>query len=1387
MSTKEKSQMTKILSVFVFSAVLIAAFGVIYYYLELSISKNDVHNQIVSVGKFKTNEIESWRGERIDDAKAVIRNPIFIDAFENYLRKENTESNQKILTANVDGLKHYHQYEKMLLLDSNNLIRNLSKGDNNSVSQATLKTILTARDKNEITMSDFYIDENDKDVKIDIVAPIIFENKYIGCLLLIINANNHLYSMIQSWPYETETAENLLFKVENNEVVYLNELRFSKNTALKSRIQNNKDNKDILAIQSANGKFGLLEGVDYRRNDVIGYAAKIANTNWILITKIQSSEAFARANQKSFYTVLLLLFIAVTITGTFYWFWKDKQAQTNKILEQNVLQAHYTRSLIEASLDPLVTISPEGKITDVNEATIKITGVSRDKLIGTDFSNYFTEPQKAKAGYLKVFDEGYVIDYPLTLENENGNKTDVLYNASVYKDLSGKVIGVFAAARDVTEIQRNKRLESLQVWLKSGLADLNDAMRGNLGLNDFAGNVICEIAEYLDAKIGAFYIRSNSSEDAEYKLFGSFAYTKHNSISNVFKLGEGLVGQAALEKRQIILKDVPEDYIKVTSGLGDSKPRCIYLTPIIFQNTVTGILEIGMLEELSDIQSQYLLEASRLISLSMETVISREELDRELERSKRLAEELQKQQEELKASNEELEEQTQLLKLSEEKLKSQQEELRVSNEELETKNDSLELQKRDIENARNDLKIKAEELALASKYKSEFLANMSHELRTPLNSLLILSKMLTDNKEGNLNKEQIESAKIIYNSGNDLLHLINEILDLSKIEAGRMDIHSETVQLTELAEHVRNSFKHIADEKGIAFEVNTDRDLPEFVTSDMKRIEQILKNLISNAIKFTKEGSVKINFKKTTSDVRFRREGLNETNSICISVTDTGIGISPDKQKIIFEAFQQEEGGTSREFGGTGLGLSISKELAFLLGGEIQLESSKGAGSTFSLYLPVKMEKVYSKKGNATMLRNEKEWAKENVRNIDRNVVINDDRNEISENEKTILIIEDNLTFANLLLKECKMKGFNGIIALSGEEGLKLAEQYKPAAILLDILLPGIDGLQVLDSLKENPKLRHIPVHIMSVEDATLDAMKKGAIGFLSKPPKKEELDKALNTLIQYTNNNLKNLLIAEDDDNLRNSIVKLIGNGDVKTTAVKSGKEVIAELEKNNYDCMIMDLGLSDITGFELLKILEKRDIKIPPTIVYTGRELTRDEETLLRNYADSIIIKGVRSEERLLDEASLFLHRIVEKLPSKKRKMIVDLYETDAMFKDKKLLIVDDDMRNMFALSKVLSQKGFQLLKADTGIKALELLKTNSHVDLILMDIMMPEMDGYETIKRIRAQEKFFNTPIIALTAKAMKKDYEKCIAVGASDYLPKPVDIDRLFSMLRVWLYR
>ena len=1060
--------------------------------------------------------------------------------------------------------------------------------------------------------------------------------------------------------------------------------------------------------------------------------------------------------------------------------------------KESLQSSQYARSLLEASVDPLVTISTEGKITDVNEATISVTGVSREKLINTDFSDYFTEPIKAREGYLQVFDKGFVKDYSLTIQHRSGRTTNVSYNASVYKDIEGNVTGVFAAARDITEVKKAQDITNLQNWLKTGYGRLSDVMAGNTDISSFATGVITEVCKYLDAKIGALYILDRKGDRSEYRLTGSYAYTKRKNLSEVFKSGEGMIGQAAVEKQQILIRNVPDDYIRITSGLGEAIPKFICITPVIQDNEVTAVLEIGVLNELTNEQLEYLTEGTLSIGINLASIKSREALQSELERSKELAEELQRQQEELKASNEELEEQTQLLQQSEGRLQTQQEELRVANEELEEKNNSLQIQKKELTKTKGELEDQADELAIASKYKSEFLANMSHELRTPLNSLLILSKILSDNKKGNLTEDQVESAGVIYRSGNDLLSLINEILDLSKIEAGQMDVNIEKITISKMAERIRSDFNHVVGEKGLQFIVEIKDSAPQQMESDSKRVEQIIKNLTSNAIKFTKKGSVTITFNKPSLEVNLFRSGLNPLNSIAISVTDTGIGIAAEKQKIIFEAFQQADGGTAREYGGTGLGLSISRELAAMLGGEIQLRSEPGKGSEFTIYLPIKFEGsksgiIHKPQTDDNNLLKESISRKPSKQSTE---TVSDDR-ELLRGAKSrlnsILIIEDDSVFAKLLADQCHEKGFKVLVALTGEDGIKLAKQYIPAAIILDLHLPGISGWDVLEIVKDQASTRHIPVHIMSVDDPTLEAFKKGAMGYLIKPAKKEELDGAFIKIQEVIDRPIKDLLVIEDNKDAGEAIVKLIGNGDVHSTPVRTGKGAIKELKSKKYDCIILDLGLPDMTGFELLEKLEEDGMEIPPVIVYTGKDLSQAEEMQLRKYAESIIIKGVKSEERLLDETSLFLHRMVEKFPEQKKKMILDLHDSETVFRDKKVLVVDDDMRNVFALSKVLSDKGLKILKAEDGIKALEILEKESDTDLVIMDIMMPEMDGYETIRRIRGQKKFANLPIIALTAKAMKKDYEECIAAGANDYMSKPVDASRLISMLRIWLYR
>lgn len=757
-------------------------------------------------------------------------------------------------------------------------------------------------------------------------------------------------------------------------------------------------------------------------------------------------------------------------------------------------------------------------------------------------------------------------------------------------------------------------------------------------------------------------------------------------------------------------------------------------------------------------------EIDKYLSVRFEITKIKEQQERLLQ----LNNELQHQQAELEQSNEELEEQTKILK-------EQQEELQVANEELEEQAQIVEQKNRDLEVARTDIELKANQLEITSKYKSEFLANMSHELRTPLNSLLILANDLFKNGDGNLTEEQVESAEIISKSGYDLLNLINEILDLSKIESGKMELNVKDCKISEIGNDLKRNFKRYAEEKGLIFTVNATSDIEEeIIHTDRQRLDQILKNLISNALKFTEKGGVEVAFSKDAG------------GQLHIAVKDSGIGIPKDKQNLIFEAFQQIEGGTSRKYGGTGLGLSISRELSKLLGGKITLQSEEGKGSVFTLIIPVD---IVNKTEESKVNRQEEE--KREYKSIDNEEFIgypslDDDRESVVENDNVLLIIEDDLRFAQILAGQAKNKKFRFLSAATGEDGLKLASEFRPDAIILDIDLPGMNGHEVLAELKRNPDLRHIPVHIMSVNEKTLDPIRSGAIEYLTKPVSKEDLDLAFGRIEDFVSRKMKNLLILEDDDGLRKSIVKLIGNGDVQCFEANSGKQAMTLIEDQKIDCIVLDLGLPDMNGFEFVKLLEKKlNNRVPPIVIYTGKELTKAENLELRQYAESIIIKGVKSEERLLDETALFLHRTVRNLPKQKQHMIADLYDNEKVFSGKRILLVDDDMRNIFALSKVLRERGLEVIKTDNGKSAIELLENDSYIDLVLMDIMMPEMDGYECMKEIRKRQNLSGVPIIALTAKAMKEDRQKCIDAGANDYITKPVDVEKLLSLMRIWM--
>jgi len=981
--------------------------------------------------------------------------------------------------------------------------------------------------------------------------------------------------------------------------------------------------------------------------------------------------------------------------------------------------------------------------------------------------------------------------------------------------------------RMTNSLREAKQENEKQDWFKSGQNELNEKMRGDQDVQTLARNVITCLSKYLGAQIGALYLVSDgeNGENTEMKLAGTYAFAKRKSLGDIIRIGEGLAGQAAFEKEIISVTDVPQDYIRIASAIGDTHPRNIMVSPFLYEGRLVGVVELGTFAEFTDREMEFLKYAMENIAIGFNSARSRDKIAFLLKESQRQGSELKIQQEELRATNEELAEQRDALRLSEAQLKSQQEELQAANEELEEKTQYLEKQQIEIteknvalEIARNDIEKKAKELEVTSKYKSEFLANMSHELRTPLNSMLILARSLADNKEENLSEDQSESARIIYKSGNDLLKLINEILDLSKIEAGKMSVNIETVLLRDIADSLHANFRHVIADKGLTLGIRSDEHLPETIETDSQRLEQIIKNFMSNAIKFTEKGEITFSVHTPEPETDLSRSGLNRQDAIAFSVSDTGIGIPEDKLLDIFEAFQQVDGSTSRKYGGTGLGLSISRELAKLLGGEIQLKSELGKGSTFTLYLPGSSKvgsllptkqktaevqascKAGSVRLSAAVEPAEthaevKLPAKQKTTEVQASGKAGSKLPTLrkrtapapSPGDRCILIIEEDADFVKVLSAQCSQKGFKAVVCASGEEGLQLAEKQRHEAIILDIRLPGMDGWAVLERLKANPETRHIPVHIISAEEVSLDALKKGAVGFLTKPAEKEALDAAFRKLESFIEKNIKDLLVVEDDENLRKSIRKLIGNGDVKITEAASGEDALDALLNRQFDCMVLDLGLPDMTGFELLSMLKnEKGINIPPVIVYTGKDLSREEEEQLRGYAEAIIVKGVKSEERLLDETTLFLHRIVSNMPQKEQKVICNLQDKDSVFKNKRILLADDDMRNVFAMSKILREKGMEIVKAEDGAKALKVLEQEPGIHLVLMDIMMPIMDGYETMKKIREQERFAKLPIIALTAKAMKGDREKCIESGASDYLAKPVDMERLLSMMRVWMY-
>ncbi|PMB48518.1 hybrid sensor histidine kinase/response regulator, partial [Fischerella thermalis CCMEE 5330] len=978
------------------------------------------------------------------------------------------------------------------------------------------------------------------------------------------------------------------------------------------------------------------------------------------------------------------------------------------------------------------------------------------------------------------------------------------------RSIAVEALGEVAILKDninqmIANLRETTQKNTEQDWLKTNLAKFTRMLQGQRDLETVSKLILRELAPLVGAAHGVFYIMENTDKSQYLKLLSSYAYRERKHLANRFHLGEGLVGQCALEKERILLTEVPHDYIKISSGLGEATPVNVVVLPVLFEGQVTAVIELASFRRFSEIHLTFFDQLTESIAIVLNTIAASMRTEELLKQSQSLAEELQSQQNELRETNKRLEQQAQTLKASEDLLKKQQEELQKTNAELEEKaellavqNKEVERKNHEIEQARLSLEEKAEQLALSSKYKSEFLANMSHELRTPLNSLLILAKLLADNTEGNLSDKQIEYSRTIYSAGNDLLSLINDILDLAKIESGTMSIDMDQMRLSDLREQVERTFRQVAVDKRLNFTIELDSELPRTIYTDAKRLQQILKNLLANAFKFTERGEVSLQIFVAKQGWSSDQEKLNRADRVIgFAVRDTGIGIAPEKQKIIFEAFQQADGTTSRKFGGTGLGLSISREITRLFGGEIKLVSSPGEGSTFTLYLP-QPNRVGGQGGQGGQ-GGHGGVKQENTPHTPHTphtpptpstpiASVIDDRDNIEPGDRTLLIVEDDTKFARILLDMVRQNEFKGIVAHSGNTGLALAQQYQPSAIILDIRLPGMDGWAVLDRLKHDANTRHIPVHVMTVEEGKQRSLQQGAIAYLQKPISSETLHQAITKIKGFVERRVKNLLVVEDDENQRQSIVDLIGNTDVGTTAVSTASEALQAIGNGQFDCVVLDLGLPDMNGFELIEqIKQSPNGEALPIIVYTARELTRAEDVQLRRIAETIIVKDVRSPERLLDETALFLHRVQADLPAPKRQILEQLQNSDFQLAGKKVLIIDDDVRNIFALTSMLERYQMQIFYAENGSDGIEVLQNNPDINVVLMDVMMPEMDGYETTRCIRANPDFKSLPIIALTAKAMQGDREKCIEAGASDYITKPVDTEQLLSLLRVWLYR
>ena len=922
-----------------------------------------------------------------------------------------------------------------------------------------------------------------------------------------------------------------------------------------------------------------------------------------------------------------------------------------------------------------------------------------------------------------------------------------------------------------------------QAWLQTGEAGLSMALLGDQRLDQLAKNTLTYLTQYCGAEAAAFF----AADGNHYRRVTTHGVPDESAVPESFQRGESLLGQAVNDGKALIVDHLPDDHLVAGAALGVWRPKHIVIVPAKADGVVEAVIELGFLHDLPEGMRELVERTSEVISVAVRSANYRAALQNFLEETQRQSEELQSQSEELRVNNEELEEQGRALRESHARLEQQQAELEQTNSQLEEQTSLLEVQRDDLAQAKTQVDHKARELEQASRYKSDFLANMSHELRTPLNSSLILAKLLSDNADGNLSDEQVQFARTIQSSGNDLLALINDILDLSKIEAGQMEIHPETVSLQRLLSDMTRVFGPVADQKGLKLTTRLGEGVPDSLFTDRQRLEQVLKNLLSNACKFTEKGSVELAVLKDTDTSGAER--------LVFAVKDTGIGISAEHQQQVFEAFRQADGTISRKYGGTGLGLSISRELARLLGGALSVVSKPGNGSTFSLNIALTFDPDRAVPGAAPMparsFPDAAPLAEEAPYVLQPKVTVEDDRARLTARGRSILIIEDDPTFAGILRDLAHDLDFQCLIAHTAEDAMAVARQYMPSAVVLDVGLPDHSGLSVLDRLKRDARTRHIPVHVVSAGDYAHAALSLGAVGYMLKPVKRDDLVDAFKNLVSRLDNQVRRVLIVEDDAVQRDAVSRLLMGHDVECVAVGTAAECLEHLRSQTFDCMVLDLSLPDATGYSLLETLSQEEAyAFPPVIVYTGHDLTFADEQKLGRYSRSIIIKGAKSPERLLDEVTLFLHQVVSELSPEQQKLLKKAKHRDAMLEGRRILLVEDDVRNVYAVTNIFEPLGALITIARNGREALEVLeaeqgKAEAAIDLVLMDVMMPEMDGLTATREIRKTKAWKKLPIIMLTAKAMKDDQERCMEAGANDYMAKPIDVDKLVSLVRVWM--